>query len=232
MILWMQDARGLRSHARTRRSRGMILTAASPRTPGHRLRRGTTKYFTYASLRIAEEFILFSLVFFAAVTLAGRRNRHPAAAFAQTPTAPVHPPAGRAAAHHQHHRNGLRAALGKLNVEAPPKAQLATVFAQAKQQRQATARRPATVKPTVSGFPARRSTASLTPAQAHASSRALQQRGAHRHNHRRALASPGSGSRPPLECWRRTREHFSFTRRRAPLRADRTCFDERRRSAV
>jgi Spy/CpxP family protein refolding chaperone len=55
----------------------------------------------------------------------------PAAAFAQAP-----PPAG-APATAPHHHNGMRAALGQLNLSPAQKSQLDGVFAQAKQMRQA-----------------------------------------------------------------------------------------------
>lgn len=154
-----------------------------------------TTNITYASLSDAEEVILFSTRLFAAVTLAAGLVI-PAAAFAQTPTAPVHPPAGAPAAHHQHHRNGLRAALGKLNLSAAQKTQLATVFAQAKQQRQANrAADPATRKANGQRFRAQID-GILTPAQRTQFHAALQQARAHRHNHRRALASPAPGAVP------------------------------------
>ncbi len=79
---------------------------------------------------------MFSTRLFAAATLAVGLAI-PAAAFAQTPAGPVPPPAGAPAHLHNHRHGPMRAALGKLDLSAAQKAQLDTMFAQAKQQRQA-----------------------------------------------------------------------------------------------
>lgn len=138
---------------------------------------------------------MFSTRFLAAATLAVGLAV-PAAAFAQTPGAPVPPPAGASAHHHHHHHRGaLRAALGKLNLNAAQKSQLAAVFAQAKQQRQANRTAdPATRKANAQQFRSRID-GILTPAQRTQFHAALQQARAHRH-HRRALSAPAPGTAP------------------------------------
>ena len=150
---------------------------------------------TYASLSDAEEVILFSTRLLAAATLAAGLAI-PAAAFAQTPVAPVPPPAGAPAAHHHHRGGAMRAALGKLNLSAAQHAQIAAVFAQAKQQRQANRTAdPATRKASAQQFRSRID-GILTPAQRTQFHTAMQQARAHRHNQRRALTSPAPGTVP------------------------------------
>jgi Spy/CpxP family protein refolding chaperone len=153
-----------------------------------------TTNITYASLSDAEEVILFSTRLFAAATLAAGLAI-PAAAFAQTPGAPVPPPAGAPAAHHHHHRSALRAALGKLNLSSAQHAQLAAVFAQAKQQRQANRTAdPATRKANARQFRSQID-GILTQAQRAQFHTALQQVRAQRHHHR-ALTAPAPGTAP------------------------------------
>ena len=138
---------------------------------------------------------MFSTRLLAAATLAVGLAI-PAAAFAQTPAGPVAPPAGAPAAHHHHHRSALHAALGKLNLSAAQKTQLAAVFAQAKQQRQANRTAdPATRKANAQQFRSQID-GILTPAQRTQFHAALQQARAHRHNHRRALMSPAPATVP------------------------------------
>jgi len=137
---------------------------------------------------------LFSTRFFAAAALAAGLAI-PAAAFAQTPGAPVPPPAAAPAAHH-HHRGAMHAALGKLNLSAAQNSQLAAVFAQAKQQRQANRNAdPATRKANAQRFRSQID-GILTPAQRTQFHAALQQARAHRSHHRRALGSPAPGTVP------------------------------------
>lgn len=123
---------------------------------------------------------MFSTRFIAAATLAAGLAI-PAAAFAQTPGAPVAPPAG-AAAHHHHHRGAFRTALGKLNLSPAQHSQLAAVFAQAKQQRQANR----TADPAARRANALRFRSQidgiLTPAQRTQFHAALQQARAQRHH--------------------------------------------------
>ena len=130
---------------------------------------------------------MFSTRLFAAAALAVGLVA-PVAAFAQTPAAPVPPPPAGAAAHphhhHRHHRSALRAALGKLNLSGAQKSQLAAVFANARQQRQATrSADPATRKANMQRFRAQIDNI-LTPAQRSQFQVALQQERAQRRHWR------------------------------------------------
>lgn len=128
---------------------------------------------------------MFSTRLFAAAALAVGLVA-PVAAFAQTPAAPVPPPAGAAAHphHHHHHRGALRAALGKLNLSGAQKSQLAAVFANARQHRQATrSADPATRKANMQRFRAQIDNI-LTPAQRSQFRVALQQERAQRRHWR------------------------------------------------